>query len=99
MIQFPKDLYFEVVDSKNVFELEAVQSEAIHEFDAVNTIQVVEGVPTYDGEYEVTPLAKSEVVLDTKDKLMEDNVTVKKITKFETTNPGGGYTLYIAEME
>lgn len=36
-------------------------------------------IPTYEGEYEVTPQVDKPVVLHTKAKRMNDDVTVKKI--------------------
>ena len=49
----------------------------------------------YTGEYEVTPQARSDVILDTSGKLMTDDVTVFEIPYYETTNPAGGYTAII----
>lgn len=53
---------------------------------------------TYDGPYEVTPLVASEVVLETRKKLMRDDVTVRKIPQYEVSNDAGGYTLTIGEV-
>jgi len=53
----------------------------------------------YDGSYLVTPLAKDEVVLKTYGKVMRDDVTVKKVPYFETSNESGGYTVYIGEYD
>lgn len=55
-----------------------------------------ESVPIYDGNYEVTPLAFERTILNTKDKKMENNVVVKEIPYYETSNPSGGNTVYIA---
>jgi hypothetical protein len=52
--------------------------------------------PVYYGEYEVTPLAFEQTVLNTSNKLMKKNVTVKEIPYYETSNLGGGVTVYIA---
>lgn len=49
----------------------------------------------YDGDYKVTPKTQ-EQILETKDKLMADDVTVRKIPFYETTNNTGGTTVYIA---
>ena len=49
---------------------------------------------TYDGEYVVIPTFKTKT-LETKRKLMKDNVTVEKIPVFKTENLGGGYTVVI----
>lgn len=59
------------------------------------TIPRVLDAEYYTGEYEVTPQARSNVVLDTSGKLMTDNVTVLEIPYYETTNPAGGYTAII----
>lgn len=50
---------------------------------------------TYDGSYEVIPTT-DEQILYTKSKYMEDDVTVKSIPYFETSNQAGGDTVYIA---
>lgn len=50
--------------------------------------------PTYDGPYEVTPRFY-EQTLETKEKLMTDDVTVEVIPAHEVTNPAGGLTVTI----
>lgn len=52
--------------------------------------------PIYDGEYSILPLAFQETILKTKDKKMTDNIVVKEIPYYETSNPSGGNTVYIA---
>ena len=52
-------------------------------------------LPIYEGDYEVVPSAHNDIILETAEKRVIDDITVKKITKFETANPGGGYTLTI----
>lgn len=52
-------------------------------------------IPAYDGSYEVTPLANTETILETAGRRMEDDVTVRKIPYYETTNESGGYTVII----
>ena len=59
------------------------------------TIPRVLDAEYYTGEYEVTPQARSDVVLDTSGKMMTDDVTVFEIPYYETTNPAGGYTAII----
>lgn len=49
----------------------------------------------YDGEYVVTPKAHNETILETREKLMADDVTVLKIPYYETSNESG-LTVYIA---
>lgn len=51
-------------------------------------------VPTYDGDYQVVPKS-TEQVLSTKDKKMTDDVTVKAIPYFETSNEEDGVTIFI----
>ena len=50
--------------------------------------------PIYDGEYSVTPRFH-EQKLETKEKLMTDDVTVDVIPVHEVTNPAGGITVTI----
>lgn len=52
--------------------------------------------PVYDGDYNVTPLAFQEVKLNTKDKKLIEDIVVREIPYYETTNPSGGNTVYIA---
>lgn len=53
---------------------------------------------TYDGPYEVTPLAHQEVKLETRDRLMADDVTVREVPIYEVSNESGT-TVYIATLE
>lgn len=68
------------------------------EVDQTIVVNLIEG-ERYDGEYVVTPLAKNEVVLETSGKIMLDDVTVRKVPYFETSNDSGGYTVYIGEYD
>lgn len=51
---------------------------------------------TYDGDYVVVPKINVDQTLETKDKVMEDDVLVLKIPYYETSNEAGGTTVYIA---
>ena len=51
-------------------------------------------IPTYDGNYQVVPKS-TEQVLSTKDKKMKDDLTVKAIPYFETSNEEDGVTIFI----
>lgn len=51
-------------------------------------------IKKYTGDYEVTP-TPSEQILETKDKRMLDDVTVRAIPYFEVQNQTGGKTVYI----
>lgn len=48
----------------------------------------------YDGDYIVKPKAYEDIVLDTSDKLLTDDITVLEIPYYETSNVSG-YTVYI----
>jgi len=54
---------------------------------------------TYDGETVVVPRASSDVVLPTKDTLVADDITVKKVPAYRTENTSGGNTVYIASEQ
>lgn len=56
---------------------------------------VMAGAETYTGEYEVIPKAYDSQTLETKDKLMEDNVFIFSVPYFQTSNEHGD-TVYIA---
>ncbi len=50
----------------------------------------------YLGEYVITPLAREDQVLATKNKRMLDDFTVLKVPYWETSNLEDGLTVYIA---
>ena len=52
--------------------------------------------PPYTGEYEVTPKTYEEQILPTRNKKLNNNITVKKIPQFEVSNEYGN-TLIIGE--
>lgn len=54
-------------------------------------------LPYYEGEYEVTPKWE-DIVLETKQKSMRDNVTVTEIPYLEAENPQGGVTVVIGGL-
>ena len=55
-----------------------------------------ENIPIYDEEYNITPLAFEDITLRTKNKKMSKDVIVRQIPYYETSNLGGGVTVYIA---
>nr|DAK80094.1 MAG TPA: hypothetical protein [Caudoviricetes sp.] len=63
----------------------------------LGTTTVISSAPVYDGMYIVTPKNYEETELETKDKMMQKNVTVKKIPKYEVSNDFGGSTLIIGD--
>lgn len=52
-------------------------------------------VDTYQGDYTVTPKAFEEQIMPTNGLLMLDDVTIRRVPYFETSNPMGK-TVYIA---
>jgi hypothetical protein len=58
------------------------------------TVTIDGGREKYTGSYEVTPRA-DEQILDTANKIMSDDVTIKEIPYAEVTNPAGGITVII----
>ena len=48
----------------------------------------------YKGTYEVTPQVQAQT-LETKNLIMDDDLTIKKIPYYMTTNLSNGYTVYI----
>lgn len=62
----------------------------------IQTVTKIEGdIEQYDGPYEVTPDAHAPVILGTSNKILAEDVTVKKIPYYQTSNPSGD-TVYIA---
>lgn len=53
----------------------------------------------YDGNYEVVPNAFNTQILPTTNKLLTQDIVVKKIPYYETSNIQQGITVYIAEEE
>ena len=66
------------------------------ELEAINDIPS-NAYEVYKGEYVVTPKREQGTTLETADKLMKDNVTVKEIPYFVTSNLAGGNTCYIGK--
>lgn len=64
------------------------------EFGAFQQVTVGSSRP-YEGDYEVTPTVEG-VTLPTKSLIMRHDLQVKRIPFFETGNPAGGETVYIA---
>lgn len=51
--------------------------------------------PKYEGEYEVIPSLAEDITLETAKKVMTDDVTVKKLPRYDVANEAGGKTVYI----
>ena len=54
-------------------------------------------LPTYTGEYEVTPKVYENKTLQTKNHSMKDDILIRKIPQSEVSNIAEGYTLIIGE--
>lgn len=64
------------------------------DFGTVQEVTIYKDVDPYKGAYEVTPQV-GEQILPTAQKLMADDVTVKAIPYYETSNLSDGETVYI----
>lgn len=61
----------------------------------VNVGGVIERLPDYyEGSYDIEP-KNTELVLQTKEKTMKEDLTVKPVLLIEVTNPAGGTTVII----
>lgn len=76
-----------------------ISSTASIRFHATSHVVAVNSgdVPVYDGAYSVTPKVYEETTLETKQKLMQNNVTVSKIPQYQVSNDAEGVTLIIGE--
>lgn len=63
-------------------------------FSEVQTVNV--GGDPYEGDYVVTPKVDQQI-MSTKGKVMVQDVTIKQIPFFKTSNTSGGSTVYIAK--
>lgn len=64
--------------------------------DAIERISGVGDEDVYDGVYNITP-TKSEQVLLTQDKLLQNNIIVQAIPLNKIENQSGGYTVNIGD--
>lgn len=77
-------------------EVELITAPEIIELDLeLGTIVYEGGGPPYEGEYDVTPKVR-EQVLPTKNKSMREDLTIYAIPYSEVSNPEGGETVNIA---
>lgn len=56
----------------------------------------VVSAPKYSGPYDITPLFTAQV-LPTAKRLLQRDLTIKKIPQYEVANDSNGYTLIIGE--
>lgn len=62
----------------------------------IGSVSAGGGWEVYTGDYEVTPDAHNEQVLETASKILRENITVHKVPFEQNHNPSGGMTAYIA---
>ena len=74
-------------DTSQIFELD---------MGSVNRVTEYIGGELYQGDYVVTPKVDAQTI-PTKGKVMAEDVTVKEIPIFRTSNTSGGNTVYIAK--
>lgn len=77
---------YELVTENQGFDLEVDSATVIYT-----------GGDLYTGSYEVTPKVEQSTVLETANKVLSKDVTVKKIPQFEVSNESNGKTLIIGE--
>ena len=85
---------FDISENKVIVPVELEASNTEVGLDVALDIRTV-SVEDYDGDYIVIPKAFQEQVLLTKGKAMIDDVTVREIPYYETSNEYGGYTVNI----
>lgn len=54
--------------------------------------------PKYEGEYEIIPSLAEDITLETAKKVMTDDVTVRKLPRYDVANEAGGTTVYLGGM-
>ena len=60
----------------------------------IGRVSIPSGYKYFNGSYEVIPKVESQM-LETKDKLMSEDVHIKSILYYEVSNPQGGTTIII----
>lgn len=87
----------EIAESESI-TAEIAESESItSEIDVGGVVQLLpEDIGIYDGETTVEPKATSETVLETAQKIVQDDITVLRVPFYQVSNPQGGNTVYIA---
>ena len=84
-----------VLDEESLKELISIIQKDITRLDErIDDINVGD-ISKYDGAYVVTPMTDSEIALKTSQRYMTEDVVVKKIPYYETTNESNGETVYI----
>lgn len=73
----------------------SVQSVASIKATKIAVGEFYDKIDFFDGDYDVTPKAYEQTILETKGLCMKDNVVILEVPYFETSNLQNGYTVYI----
>lgn len=96
MTILPMRIDISLGESRQEYDLEVEQSTTELSLGTAESVTVnIFEVPEYEGSYVVIPDTQSQT-LETKDKRMADDVLVREIPYYETSNPQNGLTVYIA---
>lgn len=87
-----------IIDDMIQIEMSIEENDFV-EIEILSTIVPGGDYEIYEGPYIVTPLTKKETTLGTNEKAMTDDVTVLKIPYIETSNPQGGLTVHIGDLD
>ena len=79
--------------------IENVENTISGQLSIINTISGkisnLKTYPVYNGAIEITPIANLDILLETEDKIVTDNIIVHEIPYYQTSNLSGGYTVII----
>ena len=64
------------------------------DFESASKIVIVDDTEHYNGDYEIIPKSTDQI-MQTRSKIMDYDVTIRKVPYFETGNEQGGNTVYI----
>lgn len=84
--ELSQNIYVKLANLSNVFSTN---------FGEIQTITEYLG-EKYEGDYVVTPRV-TEQTMETKDKVLTDNVVIKSIPFYNVSNASGGNTVYIGD--
>lgn len=57
--------------------------------------EIIINYDEYTGQYDITPLPNVDQILRTKNQVLKDDIYIKQIPYYETSNEAGGYTVII----
>ena len=90
------DVVFSELDRLLDVSFNETQSKLELDFGEIQQVAADGKYTLFQGEYAVTPTVDGTSV-PTKDKLMEDDLTVNPIPYFDVSNTSGGTTIYIGK--